>query len=67
MNEELCKALEDYFDVGEFAELLGLHVYDLVEMFPDEVDEALDDLKEIIGWPVEKDEDDDNYSNCSNN
>lgn len=50
MNEELCKALEDYFEVGEFAELLGLKVSDLIEMFPDEVEEALDDLKDIIGW-----------------
>lgn len=50
MNEELCKALEDYFEVGEFAELLGLKVHDLIEMFPDEVEDALDDLKDIIGW-----------------
>lgn len=57
MNEELCKALEDYFEVGEFGELLGLKVSDLIEMFPDEVDEALDDLKDIIGW-VDGEEDD---------
>jgi hypothetical protein len=57
MNEELCKALEDYFDVGEFAECLSITVTDLVEMFPDEVEDALDDLKEMIGW-VEEDEED---------
>lgn len=57
MNEELCKALEDYFEVGEFAELLGLKVSDLIEMFPDEVEDALDDLKDIIGW-IDGEEDD---------
>lgn len=50
MNEELCKAIEDYFEVGDFAEFVGLKVYDLIEMFPDEVDDALPDIKELIGW-----------------
>ena len=54
MNEELCKALEDYFEVGEFAEMIGITVTDLIEMFPDEVEDALDDLKEIIGWTEEE-------------
>lgn len=58
MNEELCKALEDFFEVGEFAEMLGITVTDLVEMFPDEVEEALPDLCELIGWPLEEDNDD---------
>jgi hypothetical protein len=56
MNEGLRKALCDYFDAGEFADLLGITVDDLITDYPDQLDDALDDLKEIIGWPVDNDE-----------
>lgn len=49
MSEELCKAIDDYFDVGEFAEFIGVKVADLIKAFPDEVDDALDDIKEMMG------------------
>lgn len=56
MNEGLRKALCDYFEAGEFAELLGITVDDLITDYPDQLDDALDDLKEIIGWPVDDNE-----------
>lgn len=49
MNEELRKAIADYFDPGEFAEFIGVKTDDLITAFPDEVDEALDDIKEMMG------------------
>lgn len=54
MNEMLRRAICDYFEPGDFAECLGVTVDDLIEMFPDEVDDALDDLKEMIGWIEEE-------------
>lgn len=57
MNEMLRRALCDYFEAGDFAELIGVTVDDLIENFPDEVDDALDDLKEMIGWIDLEDDD----------
>lgn len=56
MNEMLRRAICDYFEAGEFAELLGITVDDLITDYPDQLDDALHDLKEIIGWPVDNDE-----------
>jgi hypothetical protein len=52
MNEELCKAIDDYFDVGDFAEFIGIKTRDIIEMFPDEVDVALDDIKEMMQFKL---------------
>lgn len=49
MNEELRKAIADYFDAGDFAEFIGLKTEDLLVAFPDEVDDVLDDIKEMMG------------------
>lgn len=49
MDEELRKALADFFDVGEFAELIDVKVTDLITAFPDEVEEALEDLIDLAG------------------
>lgn len=49
MNEELRKAIADFFDAGDFAEFIGVTTEDLINAFPDEVDEALDDIKELMG------------------
>lgn len=57
MNEMLRRAICDYFEAGDFAECIGVTVDDLIEMFPDEVEDCLDDLKEMIGW-IEEEYDD---------
>lgn len=49
MNEELRKAIADYFDAGDFAEFIGVNTMDLIVAFPDEVNDALEDIKEIMG------------------
>jgi hypothetical protein len=54
MNEELRKAICDYFEAGDFAECIGVSVEDLIYAFPDEVEDCLDDLKEMIGWRDEE-------------
>ena len=49
MDEELVKAIDDFFDAGDFAELIGATTRELVEAFPDQVDTALSDLLEMMG------------------
>jgi hypothetical protein len=58
MDEMFRAALADYFDPGEFALYIGVTVDDLIEAFPDEVDEALDELKELMEYEDVKDSDD---------
>lgn len=58
MDDMLRKAICDYFDVGDFAEYIGVTVDDLIEAFPDEVDDALDDLKELMEYEDVEDSDD---------
>jgi len=54
----LRRAICDYFEAGDFAEYIGVTVDDLIEAFPDEVDDALDDIKELMAWQdVEEDDD----------
>lgn len=61
MNEELRKAIADYFDAGDFAEFIGVSTMDLINAFPDEVEEVLDDIIEIMGLqaPTEDNYDED--------
>lgn len=50
MDEMLRRAICDYFEAGDFAEYIGVTVEDLIVAFPDEVDEALEDIKELMEW-----------------
>lgn len=52
-DEELRKAIADYFDAGDFAEFIGVTVEELMDSFPTEVEECLDDIKELMGINVE--------------
>lgn len=54
MDDELRKAIADYFDAGDFAEFIGVDTLDLIEAFPKEVEDALEDIKEIMGLRTEK-------------
>jgi hypothetical protein len=58
MDEELRKAICDYFEVGDFAEYIGVTVDDLIEAFPDEVEDALEDIKELMEWEDVEDDND---------
>jgi len=50
MDEMLRRAICDYFEAGDFAEYIGITVDDLITAFPDEVDDALEDIKELMEW-----------------
>jgi hypothetical protein len=58
MDAMLRAALCDYFEPGDFALYIGITVDDLIEAFPDEVDDALEDLKELMEWQDIEDNDD---------
>lgn len=57
MDEMLRRAICDYFEAGDFAEYIGVTVDDLITAFPDEVDDALSEIKELIEWEDVEDDD----------
>lgn len=50
MDEELRKAIADYFDAGNFAEFIGVTTLQLIEAFPDETEAALEDILELMEY-----------------
>lgn len=58
MDEMLRRAICDYFEAGDFAEYIGVTVDDLITAFPDEVDDALDEIKELMEYEDVEDNDD---------
>lgn len=49
---EFEKRVADYFEgssYGHLAEYLGITVEDIIEAFPEKIDEAEDDLLELLG------------------
>ena len=60
MNEELRKAIADYFDPGDFAEFIGVTTEQLIDAFEDEVEDVLDEILELMGAtnhvPLDEDE-----------
>lgn len=50
MDEMLRKAIADYFEPGDFADYLGVTVDDMMNAFPDELEDALDEIKELMEW-----------------
>lgn len=50
MIKETKKRLADYFEPEELVNYLGLTAEDIIEAFSDEVEEALEDLEEIMGY-----------------
>lgn len=58
MDEMLRKAICDYFEAGDFAEYIGVTVEDLLEAFPDQVSEALEDILELMEFEEQETEDD---------
>lgn len=58
IDEMLRAAICDYFEAGDFASYIGVTVDDLIEAFPDEVDDVLDDIKELMDYASLEEEDD---------
>lgn len=58
MDEMLRKAICDYFEAGDFAEYIGVTVDDLITAFPDEVEDALEEIKELMEWQDVEENDD---------
>lgn len=58
MDEMLRKAICDYFEAGDFAEYIGVTVEELLEAFPDQVSEALEDILELMEFEDVEDSDD---------
>jgi hypothetical protein len=58
MDEMLRRAICDYFEAGDFAEYIGVTVDDLINAFPDEVDDALDEIKELMEYEDLNDQED---------
>lgn len=59
MDDMLRRAICDYFEAGDFAEYIGVTVDDLITAFPDEVEDALDEIKELMEYEdLEADNDD---------
>jgi hypothetical protein len=49
IDKETMSRLSDYFDPWDLVELLGLKTQDIIDAFEPEVEDALDDLNDIMG------------------
>lgn len=49
MDEETKKRIADFFEPWDLAEYLGITTLEIIEAFEDKVEEALDDIEELIG------------------
>lgn len=49
MDTETRKRIEDFFEGFELVEFLQLDVSDVIEAFEEQVEEALDEIEELIG------------------
>lgn len=49
MDRETRKRIEDFFEGFELIEFLQIPVDEIIDRFEDEVEEALDDIEELIG------------------
>lgn len=57
ITEELRKAIADYFDAGDFAEFIGVSTEEIIEAFPDKVEEVMDEILELMGIDAEVEDD----------
>lgn len=49
MDRETRKRIEDFFEGFELVEFLQIPVDEIIDRFEDEIEEALDDIEELIG------------------
>jgi hypothetical protein len=56
MDTETRKRIEDFFEGFELVEFLRLDVSDVIDAFEEQVDEALEEIEELIGLRREYDD-----------
>lgn len=49
MDAETRKRVEDFFEGFELVEFLQISVSDVIDAFDEQVEEALDEIEELIG------------------
>lgn len=49
LDKETRQRLADYFDASDLVDLLGIPTEDVIDAFEVEVEDALDDLNDIMG------------------
>lgn len=49
LDKETKDRIADYFDAWELVEFLQLPVEEIITVFEDEIEEALDDIEELMG------------------
>lgn len=49
MDTETRKRIEDFFEGFELVEFLQISVSDVIDLFETEVEEALEDIEELMG------------------
>ena len=49
MDEETRKRIEDFFEGFELVEFLQLPVDEIIARFEEEIEEALDEIEELMG------------------
>lgn len=49
MTEETKKRIADYFDAWDLVAFLQVSTEDVIEAFEEDIEEALDDIEEMIG------------------
>lgn len=54
MDKESKQRIVDYFDAWALVELLGLTTEQVVDAFEDELEEAIDDVEEEMGYNHEE-------------
>ncbi len=55
MNNDLKKALADYFDAWDLVELLEIPTEEIIEAFEDMIEDRLDEIAEVIGYEESED------------
>lgn len=49
MDTETRKRIEDFFEGFELVEFLQISVEDIIDRFEDEIEEAIEEIEELIG------------------
>lgn len=49
VDEETRKRIEDFFEGFELVEFLQIDVTEVIDAFEDEIEDALDEIEELIG------------------
>lgn len=49
MDKEALERIADFFDPWDLVDLLGLTTKDIVEAFPEAIEEAIEDIEELMG------------------